>query len=101
MWRNTLSFFGQTGIQARVNEKFSQDGGRLSFYPERNERQLAVRELHSGPDSQFGRLRLARLGVSLLAPRLTVLSNPRGARRGFVVYTEWLAGYCITFMAKT
>ena len=61
---NTLSFFGQTGLQARVSDKFSLGMAvDLAFYPERNDRQLAVRELHSGPDGQFGRVQVGATGT--------------------------------------
>ena len=61
---SSLSVFGQTGVQARVTDKFSLGMAVvLAFYLERSENQLAARESYVGTDSQFGRLQIGATGT--------------------------------------
>ena len=61
---SSLSVFGQTGVQARVTDKFSLGMAMdLAFYPERSSNQLAARDAYVGTDSQFGRLQIGATGT--------------------------------------
>ncbi len=61
---NSLSVFGQTGVQARVTDTFSLGMAvDLAFYPERSNNQLAARDAYVGTDSQFGRLQIGATGT--------------------------------------